>query len=37
VTDAAEFRRRLDAAGKGALLLVRRGEATLFVALKRTG
>jgi len=37
VTDAGEFRRKLDAAGKGALLLVRRGDATLFVALKRTG
>jgi serine protease Do len=37
VTDANEFRKKLDASGKGALLLVRRGDATLFVALKRTG
>ena len=37
VGDAAEFRRRLDASPKGALLLVKRGDATLFVALKRTG
>ena len=37
VGDAQDFRQRLDGAEKGALLLVRRGEATLFVALKRTG
>jgi serine protease Do len=35
VKDVRDLRRQLDAAGKGALLFVRRGEAGSYVALKR--